>query len=379
MNSNDAFKVLYRATPAMMHSVDPDGRIVDVSDHWLDVMGYERTEVVGRHIREFMTEHSWEAAKDIFRAGPPGFSGRLRVERNFVKKNGDVIDISVTAVWECDAAGLPLRSLGVVTDVTEQNRATRALKVTNRELEETNDELERFAFLASHDLQEPLRKVESACGKFKQRIMETGVTDVMGPLNDALTGAARMRALIDELLGFSRLSTVPLNCKMTNLADPVREALTALSDQIRTTRANVELGPLPSLNIDPDLVRLLFFHLFSNSLKYYNGAQPDLRIDAKESERGWIIRVSDRGTGVSAEHGTKIFEAFWKSDAESEDAGSGLGLAICQRIVERHEGKIRLDTDYPRGCRILIEFSTREAGSESGNSIGFTKKIESVG
>ena len=189
------FLKLYRQTPAMMHWVDHEATLVEVSDQWLKVMGYTREEVIGHKVFEFLTEESRKKAKPHIASTNTSEGIILYDNREFVKKSGEIIDIELTAYWDQDEEGKPLRALAVLSDVTKRNQVTRALTRANEELKATNNELERFAFIASHDLQEPLRKIESACSYIREKVEGKLDADTMKYFDMASKSAARMRDL----------------------------------------------------------------------------------------------------------------------------------------------------------------------------------------
>lgn len=361
------FIELYRQTPAMMHWLDHEAVLVEVSDQWLKVMGYMREEVIGHKVFEFLTEESRKIAKPHIESTNTSKGLILYDNREFVKKSGEIIDIELTAYWDQNEQGEPLRSLAVLTDVTKRNQVMRALTRANEELETTNKELERFAFIASHDLQEPLRKIESACSYIREKVEGKLDADTIKYFDMASSSAARMRDLIENLLRFSRLGTSSVNFKTTDLAIPLKAALSNLQQTIEETGAHIEIDELPALPIDEAFVRQLFQNLISNGLKYKSG-DPHIHIDALQQPNGWIIRVTDNGIGVPPEHANKIFESFQRLHSKSEYPGTGIGLAICKRIVDRHGGKIWLDVSYSQSSRFCVQFLNNPPNQEGAQS-----------
>ena len=370
MKDDDAFLKLYRKTPAMMHSVSRDGKLIEVSDLWLQVMGYTREEVIGRDPLDFHEEASREIA---INKNFPAFWKEGHLEKaplTFVKKSGEHIDVELTAELVLDENNQPWCSLSVLTDVSKRNRAMQNLSKTNAELEESNDELERFAYLASHDLQEPLRKIEAASAIIHEKL--DGDIDEHDAkfLNMAMLSVGRMRKLIEDLLRFSRLGSSSVNYKMTSMAGPLKAALMSLEQPIEETHAHIEIEPLPILPIDEGFVRQLLQNLVSNALKYRNEEEVRIVIDALEEPNAWIIRVADNGIGVALEHAEQIFDAFQRLHSKFEYPGTGIGLAIAKRIVERHGGKIWLDKEYQGGSRFCVKFPKHPAKQQQRGASG---------
>jgi signal transduction histidine kinase len=231
-----------------------------------------------------------------------------------------------------------------------------------RELERSNRDLEQFAYVASHDLQEPLRKVSSFCQLLQRRYG--------GQLDDradqyiefAVDGAQRMQRLINDLLAFSRVG------RTTSAFEPVdlREIGLAAAAQLETTRAELDgeivVGDLPQVHGDPALLRQLLLNLFGNGLKFHRpDTPPVVRVDAHRADEHWEITVVDNGIGVEPEYADKIFVIFQRLHGREVYSGTGIGLALAKKIVEFHGGRIWLDT-APR--------------DEPGTAIRFTLPVE---
>jgi signal transduction histidine kinase len=248
------------------------------------------------------------------------------------------------------------REVDVLEEVNER------LDEQARELERSNRDLEQFAYVASHDLQEPLRKVSSFCQLLQRRYG--------GKLDDradqyiefAVDGAQRMQRLINDLLAFSRVG------RTTSSFEPVdlREIGLAAAAQLETTRAErdgeIVVGDLPQVNGDPALLRQLLLNLIGNGLKFHRpGVAPVVRADARRVGEQWEMTVVDNGIGIEPEYADKIFVIFQRLHGREVYAGTGIGLALAKKIVEFHGGRIWLDT-APR--------------DEPGTTIRFTLPVE---
>jgi PAS domain S-box-containing protein len=354
--ADSAFVRLYRKTPIMMHSIDPYGILVEVSDYWLDAMGYERDQVVGRPVTEFLTADSCRRAAVEISIGFKNPESVQHTTREFVTRAGDVIPAEVNISWEIDDGGKPQRSFAVVTDITTRNQYETQLKQFNTELEATNQELERFAFMASHDLQEPLRKIEAVCGIIRQDFGADPDPAIRKFVDNTTRSAARMRILIDDLLKYSRLGSTGVEYRKTDLTDLVQRVVQDCSDQIEQKQAIVTISPLPTLFLDEGFVALLFENLINNALKYSNVTSPEILIDALEGAKSWTLRFSDNGVGIKPKHAEQVFDVFRRLHSSSKYDGTGIGLAICKRVMERHGGDIKVDQAYGPGTRFCIRF-----------------------
>jgi light-regulated signal transduction histidine kinase (bacteriophytochrome) len=241
-----------------------------------------------------------------------------------------------------------MRYSGTVQDITQRKQYEQALEKANQELSEraeqlsrSNAELERFAFIASHDLQEPLRMVSSFLQlvekRYKDKLDETGRQYIQY----AVSGAERMKKLINDLLAYSRLENTAVELTEVDMKQVLNEAVTNLQETIAENHAIVEIEAMPVLpkgNFS-GLVQLLQ-NLIGNAIKYRSELPPEIRISAKEENNYWQFAVKDNGIGIESDYFEKIFVIFQRLHNMSEYSGTGIGLAICKKIVEQHSGKI---------------------------------------
>ena len=225
------------------------------------------------------------------------------------------------------------------------------------ELRRSNAELEQFAYVASHDLQEPLRKVASFCQLLEKRYRDKLDDRGVKYIEFAVDGAKRMQILINDLLTFSRVGRASDVRVMVPLDEPLDAAATALSAVIEETGAVIERpGPLPEVMGDPTLLGMLWQNLIGNAIKFRAADRtPVIRITADgQPDGGWQIGVADNGIGVPAEFADKIFIIFQRLHGRDAYPGTGIGLALCKRIVEQHGGEMFLDTTYSGGARLYF-------------------------
>jgi signal transduction histidine kinase len=225
-------------------------------------------------------------------------------------------------------------------------------------LRRSNAELEQFAYVASHDLQEPLRKVASFCQLLEQRYADQLDDRARTYIGFAVDGAKRMQALINDLLSFSRTGRTSVGFISLDLADPVRRALRDLSTLIEEAGAVVTVDPLPDVSGDPTLLGQLFVNLIGNAVKFHGSEPPTVRISCRAEGGFWQLACSDNGIGIEPRYAEKIFVIFQRLHPKDEYPGTGIGLALCKKIVEHHGGKIWLDTDYAGGTRFCFTLPT---------------------
>ncbi|MEU1386455.1 MULTISPECIES: CHASE3 domain-containing protein [unclassified Nonomuraea] len=222
------------------------------------------------------------------------------------------------------------------------------------ELRRSNAELEQFAYVASHDLQEPLRKIATFCQLLQKRYGD--VLDERGVqyIHFAVDGATRMQVLINDLLTFSRVGRLYDDRKPVELEESLDKALVDLSAVIEETGAEIERpDPLPNVIGDPTMLGMLWQNLVGNALKFRAPDRaPRIRITCEQRENEWLFSVTDNGIGVEAEFADKIFIIFQRLHSREAYSGTGIGLAMCKKIVENHGGTIWLDTGHTEGARI---------------------------
>ncbi|WP_260478241.1 CHASE3 domain-containing protein [Nonomuraea sp. WAC 01424] len=222
------------------------------------------------------------------------------------------------------------------------------------ELRRSNAELEQFAYVASHDLQEPLRKIATFCQLLQKRYGDVLDERGLQYIHFAVDGATRMQVLINDLLTFSRVGRLYDDRKPVELEEALEKALVDLSAVIEENGAQIErLDPLPRVIGDPTMLGMLWQNLVGNALKFRAPDRvPRVTITCEQRENDWLFAVSDNGIGVDAEFADKIFVIFQRLHSREAYTGTGIGLAMCKKIVENHGGTIWLDTGYTEGARI---------------------------
>jgi light-regulated signal transduction histidine kinase (bacteriophytochrome) len=232
---------------------------------------------------------------------------------------------------------------------------TRELALQNTRLEQSNRDLEHFAYVASHDLQEPLRKIQA----FSDRVMKSYASRLDDQGRDYLSrmggAAARMQRLIDDLLSLSRVTTKQHPMEPLDLNEIVAEVLHDLEFRIQSTKGRVDVAPLPRIVGDPVQFRQVFQNLIGNALKFHRqGEPPVVTVSAVDRGDDIELRVSDNGIGFETKDAERVFLPFHRLHGRGEFEGTGIGLTICQKIVDRHGGSIRAESQPNIGTTFVI-------------------------
>jgi PAS domain S-box-containing protein len=261
-------------------------------------------------------------------------------------KGGRVVDLEGHVTGAPDSG----HARGVMMDVSERQRFIQAQARYAQMLRRSNEELQQFAYIASHDLQEPLRMVTSYLQLLEQRYAARLDADAREFISFAVDGAARMRELINALLAYSRVerSEAPFEEMPAQVA--LDTALANLALKIEDSGATITRDPLPSLKADAVQMAQLFQNLISNALKFHGSQPPRVHIGVAREGDEWRFSVRDHGIGIAPEHLQRIFVIFQRLHQRDEYPGSGIGLAICKKVVERHGGRIWVESTPGEGA-----------------------------
>jgi signal transduction histidine kinase len=329
---------------------DDSGKLIDIFVEEINpagaaISGVPRENQVGRKWRQVWPGVSEQLLSIYQRADETGEIVRFDDHNQLTGRIYDVI-ISRTK---------PGEFVVTFSDITERKRAEETLAAYARDLERSNRDLQEFAFVASHDLQEPLRKIET----FGSLLLET-TANLNEHQRDLVTrmdkSTNRMRSMVDGLLQLSRLETHAQPFQRVNLNEVIKEVLSDLEAQIRRTGGTVEVCDLPVIEADPQQMRRFFQNLIGNALKFQPpGGKPRVKVCPEQDAPGFIkILVADNGIGFDEAHATHLFEPFKRLVGKSEYEGSGMGLAICRKIVERHNGEITVRSQPGQGTTFIV-------------------------
>ena len=253
-----------------------------------------------------------------------------------------------------DLKDAQIATLNMMQDAEEARQAAEnanaELKVMMEELERSNTELQQFAYVASHDLQEPLRMVSSYTQLLERRYKDKLDEDAHDFINFAVDGANRMQRLINDLLAFSRVTTRGKEFVPTDLSSVLGEAMANLQQRVEETHALIINDDLPTLPVDRSQIIRLFQNLLDNGTKFCGTEAPRIHISAEEQKKEWRFCFRDNGIGIDPQYKDRIFIIFQRLHAKGDFPGTGIGLALCKRIVERHGGNIWVESKPGEGA-----------------------------
>ena len=342
---------------AIVAITDAAGLIIHVNQKFCDISKYCREELIGQNHRLI---NSGYHPKDFFvEMWKTISSGKIwEGEIKNKAKDGSYYWVNTTIVPFLNTNGIPHQYVSIRYETTQRKHAEDQLRIYADRLERSNRELQDFASVAAHDLQEPLRKIltfgDRLLTKYESSIPEEG-RDYLARM---LSSAQRMRKLIDDLLTYSRVTTQGKPFETVNLNVILQEVLSDLEVAVERVKGRVEAENLPTLQADPSQIRQLFQNLISNALKFHKKDEPPVvRISFKQvaTRSLWYeITVSDQGIGFEEKYLDRIFTIFQRLHGKHEYEGTGLGLSVCRRIAERHSGSITARSTLGQGSQFTV-------------------------
>ena len=318
-------------------------------------------ELIGKEIREIVSPEFRDIVRSRLEQVEKKGLSVPELEEKFIRIDGEKVDVSVSAV-PIDYQG----ESGIFVfaeDISARKKAEEELRRSHDELERSNAELQQFAYVASHDLQEPLRMVSSYMGLIERRYKGRLDADADEFIGYAVDGAKRMRMLINDLLEYSRVGTHgkpfgPVDCETL-----LNRSLDHLQLMIEDSGATVTHDHLPTVIGDGAQLMRLFQNLINNSLKFRKDASPLIHVSAEPCDGDWLFSVHDNGIGIDPQYADRIFVIFQRLHDREEYPGTGIGLAICKKIVERHGGRIRVQSEQDKGATFIFTIPRQDSKS----------------
>ncbi|HWK90330.1 MAG TPA: ATP-binding protein, partial [Longimicrobium sp.] len=360
--SEEKFAGIVAVSADAVVSVDEEQRIVLFNQGAEQIFGWTADEIIGQRLETLLPQRfraGHERQVRGFGEGP--VTARRMGERGQVhglRKNGEVFPADAS-ISKLDLGGTRLYT-AVVRDVTERRRAEEALARQAEELGRSNAELEQFAYVASHDLQEPLRMVASYTQLLARRYRGRLDDDADEFIGYAVDGVTRMQALINDLLAYSRVGRREITVEPVDLEALLVRVLVHLGPAIEEAGGTVTHDALPTVQGDAGQLGQLLQNLVGNAVKFHGDDPPRAHVGAERGDGEWRLRVADNGIGIDPEFQDRIWVIFQRLHSRAEHPGTGIGLAICKKIVERHGGRIWLDSAPGRGSTFHFTLPDRK-------------------
>ena len=355
--SGAKYRGLLEAAPDAMVVVNPGGEIVLLNVQAEKQFGYRRDELVGQQVKNIIPEGFAERLiADGTRSAAEALAQQIGtgIELSGRRKDGSEFPIEIMLSPLESAEGVLVTA--AIRDISTRKKAELHLLRKVEELNRSNEELGQFAYIASHDLQEPLRMVASYTQLLSRRYKGKLDADADEFIAFAVDGASRMQRLIQDLLAYSRVGTKGKDLLDTSSQEALQRALLNLRGAIEERGALVTHGPLPPVLADETQLVQLFQNLVGNAIKYQRpGGVPQVHVSVTRSgEDKWMFAVKDNGLGIDPQYFEKIFGMFQRLHKREEFAGTGIGLAICKKIVERHGGSISVESQPGQGSTFFF-------------------------
>ncbi len=354
---------VFELSIASLSTADPDGIINHVNQAFVEMWGYaSKEDAIGGSVGSFFAreDDAIPVLEALQRTG--------RWEGEFVarRKDGTTFISRGLATTVLDERGEMIGYQSTNLDVTREREAEAKLKEVVRALGQSNQDLEQFAYVASHDLQEPLRMVASYTQLLAERYQ--GQLDEKADkfIGYAVDGAKRMQRLINDLLDYSRVGTRGEPLEPIESGPVVADVVSDLSWSIEQSGAQIVVEALPTVMADRSQLGQVFQNLMANSLKFRRAAVPRIEISARRRGPMWEFCVADNGIGIESQYHERIFLIFQRLHERGKYAGSGMGLAIAKKIVERHGGTIRVESAAGEGTRFIFTLSQHGETLEEG-------------
>jgi PAS domain S-box-containing protein len=344
--SNLYNRSLIEASVDPLVTIDPYGKITDSNESTELITGFERDELIGTDFSDYFTEPK-KASEGYLKVFQKGIVRDYELE--IKHKNGHITPVLYNASVYRDDFNNVIGVFASARDITQLKEAEKVLKLKLEELTRSNAELEQFAYISSHDLQEPLRMIASYLQLLERKYK--GKLDAKADkyINFSVDGATRMQNLIDDLLAFSRVTTQAKEFKPTDLESIYKEITSNLEVSIQENNAIISHDPLPIVMADKTQISQVFQNLLINAIKFRNVDQPKINISVKKEDKQFLFAVSDNGIGIDPKHSDRIFEVFKRLHKKRDYPGTGIGLAICKKIIERHGGRLWVESELGKG------------------------------
>jgi PAS domain S-box-containing protein len=358
----ELYRGLFEDAPVAYHEIDTQGLLTRINRAECALLGYRAEEMLGRPVWELVDAEERDASREAVHKKLRGEKPLAPFERTYRRQDGSQVAVEIHETLIRDSADAVIGIRTCLLDITDRKRAEAALRRQAAELARSNGELEQFAYVASHDLQEPLRKIQAFGDRLKTKYVDAIPPEGRDYLERMQNAANRMQLLINDLLTLSRVATQGHPFVAVDLAEVARLVLSDLESRVEQLGGQVTVGHLPVVPADRVQMNQLLQNLIGNALKFHkHGCPPKVSVEATVAcdpnggtDDVCRITVEDNGVGFDEKYSDRIFQVFQRLHGRNEYEGTGIGLAICRKIVERHGGTIVAHSTPGAGSRFEV-------------------------
>lgn len=358
--TEERFRLVIESAPNAIVMSNTEGIITLVNTQAEVLFGYQREELFGKSV-ELLVPTRFRKKHPDYRSGfnthPETRAMGAGRDLYALKKDGTEVPVEIGLNPIHTDQGVQV--LSAIVDITARKKAEAALETHARELSRSNEELEQFAYVASHDLREPLRMVSNFVQLLERHYKGKLDSNADEYIYFAVDGAKRMQILIDDLLTFSRVGTRGKPFQPTHIQAVLTQVCQDLQLIITENQAQIVFHDLPTIIADDIQMAQLFQNLITNAIKFHSDHPPYVQITARQEENQWHFIVSDNGIGIDPKFADRIFDIFQRLHTREEYEGTGIGLAVCKKIVERHGGQIWVESSLEQGTTFHFTIPNR--------------------
>lgn len=352
--SEARFREAFDHAPIGMYLTRLDGAWLRVNDAFCQIVGLTKEELLSTSWKDLTHPDDLKPDLENVRKLLAREIPYYHMEKRYFHRDGHIVWILLHGSLVCDKSSQPSHFVGHVVDISARKHADEAVRRYAEALARSNADLRQFASAASHDLQAPLRSVAGFCELLESRYADAFDEDGKKWLRLLVQDARNMQALVRGLLRFSRVESEGRPLLLTDSGEALERALSHLRADIEQSRAEITLGPMPSVVADADQLVDVFQNLIGNAIKYRGRAAPRIRVTAAETEGTCQFSIRDNGIGIDARFHERVFAMFQRLHLQEDYPGTGIGLTLCKRIVERHGGRIWVKSVPDEGSEFLF-------------------------
>lgn len=340
---------------------------MELSEEMKNILGIDsdtKTLHVKDYLERFVHPDDREQLSRLYQENHPQ-GGPIDTQYRIIRPDGTIRYIHGISGGNGELDTAARLRYGAAKDITDRRLQEMKLAEINEKLERSNKELQQFAYIASHDLQEPLRMVSSYLGLLEKRYKDRLDDNARDFIGYAVDGAKRMSSFIKDLLTYSRVTSQAREHVPTDMNEIISDVQRDLQVLIREKKASVEASELPEVMADPVQMHQLLQNLIGNAIKFHGERTPEIAVNAKPAHNGYVFSVRDNGIGIEAQYFDRIFQVFQRLHDREKYEGTGIGLAICRKIVERHGGRLWVESEIGKGTTFFFTIPYNSSGSIS--------------